>query len=225
MDDLETKIGRLSKRARDVEEDDVEQEITPRLCLRDPRTLNMDEYEGMGFQVNNYSLILPINWGSPKTVTSRPTSTPKLDDLILNRSDPTDNRGKIKRINSFEIAQERAVSSVKISKGGPVKRAGSTIQRGPSTSNQAEQRRPQMNCTACGRQDHLRKDCREDVFCNNCRTRSHATEVWQGTPQVTSYVFIVEALTTLLVIVEINQMTTGKNQGPHRETLGNQVLE
>ena len=122
LDDLETKIGRLSKTARDVEEDDVEQEITPRLCLRDPRTLNMDEYEGMGFQVNNYSPILPINWGSPKTVTPRPTSTPKLDDLILNRSDPTDNRGKIKRINSFEIAQERAVSSVKISKGGPVKK-------------------------------------------------------------------------------------------------------
>ena len=123
LDDLETKIGRLSKRAGD-EEDDVEQEITPRLRLRDPRTLNMDEYEGMGFQVNNYSPILPINRGSPKTMTPRPTSTPKLDDLILNRSDPTDNRGKIKRINSFEIAQERAVSSLKISKGGPVKRVG-----------------------------------------------------------------------------------------------------
>ena len=40
------KIGRLSKRAGD-EEDDVEQEITPRLHLRDPKTLNMDEYEGM----------------------------------------------------------------------------------------------------------------------------------------------------------------------------------
>ena len=60
LDDLETKIGRLSKRGGD-EEDDIEQEITPRLCLRDPRTLNMDEYEGMGFQVNNYSPILPIN--------------------------------------------------------------------------------------------------------------------------------------------------------------------
>ena len=70
----------------------------------------------MGFQVNNYSPILPINRGSPKTVTPRPTSTPKLDDLILNRSDPTDNRGKIKRINSFEIAQERAASSVKYPK-------------------------------------------------------------------------------------------------------------
>ena len=184
LDDLETKIGRLSKRAGD-EEDDVEQEITPRLRLRDPRMLNMEEYEGMGFQVNNYSPILPINRGSLKTVTPRPTSTPKLDDLILNRSDLTDNRGKIRRINSFEIAQERAVNSAKISKGGPVKRAGSTFQHGPSTSNQAERRRPQLYCTACGRQDHLRKDCHEDVFCNNCRTRSHATEVCRALSQHT----------------------------------------
>ena len=49
LDDLETKICRLSKRGGD-EEDDTEQQITPRLCLRDPRTLNMGEYEGMGFQ-------------------------------------------------------------------------------------------------------------------------------------------------------------------------------
>ena len=184
LDDLETKIGRVSRRAGD-EGDEAEQQITPRIRLRDPRTLNMDEYEGMGVQVSNYSPILPINRESPKTITPRPTSTPKLDDLILNRSDPTDNRGKIKRINSFKIAQERAVYSAKISKGGPVKRAGSTFQHGPSTSNQAERRRPQLNCTACGRQDHLRKDCREDVFCNNCRTRSHATEVCRALSQHT----------------------------------------
>ena len=184
LDDLEIKIGRVSRRAGD-EGDEAEQQNTPRIHLRDPRTLNMDDYEGMGVQVTNYSPILPINRESPKTITPRPTSTPKLDDLILNRSDPTDNRGKIKRINSFEIAQERAVSSAKISNGGPVKRAGSTFQHGPSTSNQAERCRPQLNCTACGRQDHLRKDCREDVFCNNCRTRSHATEVCRALSQHT----------------------------------------
>ena len=184
LDDLEIKIDRLSKRARD-EEDDEEQEITPRLRLRDTRTLNMDAYEGMGLDMNKYSPIQPINRESQKLVTPRPTSTPKLDDLILNRSDPTDNRGKIKRINSFEIAQERAINSGKISKGGPVKRAGSRILQEPSTSSHAEQRRQQLNCTACGRQDHLRKDCREDVFCNNCRTRSHATEVCRALSQHT----------------------------------------
>ena len=184
LDDLEIKIDRLSKRTRD-EEDDEEQEITPRLRLRDTRTLNMDAYEGMGLDMNKYSPIQPINRESQKLVTPRPTSTPKLDDLILNRSDPTDNRGKIKRINSFEIAQERAINPGKIPKGGPVKRAGSRILQGPSTSSHAEQRRQQLNCTACGRQDHLRKDCREDVFCNNCRTRSHATEVCRALSQHT----------------------------------------
>ena len=111
---------------------------------------------------------------------------PKLDELILNRLDPTDNRGKIKRVNSFEFAQERATSSLKIPKGGPVKGVSTKIQHRPSTSHQAEQSRPQLNCTACGRQDHLRKkDCREDVFCNNCRTRSHATEMCRALSQHT----------------------------------------
>ena len=88
----------------------------------------MEEYEGMGFDENNYSPIQPINQESPKVVTPRPTSTPKLDELILNRSDPTDNRGKVKRVNSFEIAQERAASLLKISKGGPVKSTGTKTQ-------------------------------------------------------------------------------------------------
>ena len=186
LDDLEARICRLSKGAGD-EEDTAEQQITPQLHLRDPRTLNMEEYEGMGFDENNYSPIQPINRESPKLVAPRPTSTPKLDDeLILNRSDPTDNRGKVKRVNSFEIAQERAASLLKISKGGPVKSTGTKTQHRASTSNQAEHRRQQLNCTACGRQDHLRKDCREDVFCKNCRTRSHATEMCRALSQHTS---------------------------------------
>ena len=106
MDDLEARICKLSKGTED-EEDATEQQITPQLCLRDPRTLNMEEYEGMGFDENNYSPIQPINQELPKLVAPRPTSTLKLDDeLILNRLDPTDNRGKVKRVNSFEIAQE-----------------------------------------------------------------------------------------------------------------------
>ena len=67
----------------------------------------MEEYQGMGFDENNYSPIQPINRESPKLVAPRPTLMPKLaDELILNRSDPTDNRGKVKRVNSFEITQE-----------------------------------------------------------------------------------------------------------------------
>ena len=184
LDDLEARICKLSKRAGD-EEDAKEQHILPRLCLRDPRMLNMDDYEGMGLEMNKYSPIQPINQELQKLVTPRPTSTPKLEELILNRSDPTDNRGKIKRVNSFKIAQERAASSLKISKGGLVKGSSTKIQHGPSTNSQAEQHRPQLSCTACGRQDHQRKDCREDVFCKNCRTRSHATEMCRALSQNT----------------------------------------
>ena len=106
LDELEARICRLANGARD-EEDAVEQQNAPRLHSTDPRTLNMEEYEGMGFDENNYSLILPVSGESSKRITPRPTSTPKPDDkLILNRSDPTDNRGKINRVNSFEVAQE-----------------------------------------------------------------------------------------------------------------------
>ena len=68
-----------------------------------------------------------------------------------------------------------------MSKGGPFKNSGTESQPKPSTSNQTESHRPQLNCTACGGCDHLRKDCHEDVFCNNCKTRSHATEMCRVT--------------------------------------------
>ena len=177
LDDLEARICRLANGARDIE-DAVEQQNAPRLRFTDPRTLNMEEYEGMGFDENNYSPIPPVSGESSKRITPRPTSTPKPDDeLILNRSDPTDNRGKVNRVNSFEIAQERAANLLKMSKGGPIKNSGTKSQPRQSTSNQMESRRSQLGCTACGGRDHLRKDCREDVFCNNCRTRSHTTEM------------------------------------------------
>ena len=72
---------------------------------------------------------------------------------------------------------------LKVSKGGPVKSSGTKIQQRPSTSNQTEQHRPQLSCTACRGWDHLRKDCREDVFCKNCRTRSHTTEMCRALSQ------------------------------------------
>ena len=59
----------------------------------------------------------------------------------------------------------------------------------------------------------------QDLMQLRCAGRYHSTQ------QVTSYAFIVEVQTTLLVIVVISQTTTGKNQGLHQEILGNQVLE
>ena len=181
LDDLEARVCRLANGAGDIE-DAVGQQNAPRTHSTDLRTLNMEEYEGMGFDKNNYSPIPTVSGESSKRITPRPTSTPKPEDeLILNRSDPTDNRGKVNIVNSFEITQDRAATLLKMSKGGPIKNLGTKIQSRQSTSNQTESCRQQLGCTACGGCDHLRKDCHEDVFCNNCRTRSHATEMCRAT--------------------------------------------
>ena len=66
---------------------------------------------------------------------------------------------------------------MKQSKGGPVKSSDTRGHSEPSTSTWGETHRPQAICTTCGGMDHLRKDCREDVFCTRWRTKSHATEV------------------------------------------------
>ena len=47
----------------------------------------------------------------------------------------------------------------------------------PNTSTHGNTGRPQVQCTACGGMDHLRKDCHKDVFCTRCRTRSNTTEM------------------------------------------------
>ena len=181
LDDLEARVCRLANGARDVEEA-VGQQNAPCTCFTDPRTLNMEAYKGMGFDENNYSPIPTVSGESSKRITPQPTSTLKPEDeLILNRSDPTDNRGKVNRVNSFEIAQDRAATLLKISKGGPIKNLDTKIQSRQGTSNQMESGRQQLGCTACGGCDHLRKDCHEDVFCSNCRTRSDTTEMCRAT--------------------------------------------
>ena len=132
----------------------------------------------MGFDENNYNPIPPVSRVTSKQGTTRPMSTPKpMEGIDLNISDPTHNRGMISRINSFTTTQEQMDTEKKQSKGGPVKGSDARSHSQPGTSNQGESHRPQMNCTAGGGTDHLRKDCHEDVFCNGCRTRSHATEV------------------------------------------------
>ena len=78
------------------------------------------------------------------------------------------------------------VTGAKQSKGGPVKSSDSRGHPQPGTSNQGESCRPQIICTARGRNDHLRKDCHKDVFCNTCRTRSHATEMCRVLAQPTT---------------------------------------
>ena len=178
LDNLEAKVCRLALGDK-YEEDVFELQDAPQRRYSDPnrRTQNMEEYKGMGFDENNYSPMPPISGVTSQHRNSRPTSTPKpTEEIHLNISDPTHNRGKVNRVNSFNTAQEQMDTEVK-SKGGPVKSLDMRVHSQPGTSNQVESHRPQMICTACGGDDHLRKDCCEDVFCNKCRTRSHATEM------------------------------------------------
>ena len=101
---LEAKVCRLALGNRD-ERDIVESQNAPQVCYSDPRTLNMDEYEGMGFE--GYSPIAPFSQITSHHINSRPRSTPKPTEVQqLNISDPTHNRGKINRVNSFDTAQE-----------------------------------------------------------------------------------------------------------------------
>ena len=68
LDDLEARVCRLANRARDIE-DAVGQQNTPRTCFTDPRTLNIEAYEGMGLDENNYSLIPTVSGESSKRIT------------------------------------------------------------------------------------------------------------------------------------------------------------
>ena len=178
LDNLELKVCRLA--IGDKYEEDI---FEPHGALQrhysdaNSRAQNMEEY-GMGFNKNNYSPIPPVSQLTSQQGTTRPMSTLKpMVGTDLNISDPTHNRGKINRINSFTTIQEQMDTATKQSKGGPVKSLDTRGHSQPSTSTQGETHRLQVNCTACGGIDHLRKDCHEDVFCTRCRTRSHATEV------------------------------------------------
>ena len=219
LENLEAKICRLAdgKDEREV----TEKQNTQLLCLTDPRTLNMEMYEGMGFDENNYSPIPPVGRATSQSRSDRPTSTPKPEEeQYLNSSDPTYNRGKINRVNSFKSAESKS----KISKGGPFKSSNMKGQPTPGGSNQMSSSRPQLNCTACRGHDHLRKDCREDVFCNNCRTRSHATEMCRATSyQATGNTICIYcgSVNHTSGKCRTKPKTTEKNQGLHQETLGN----
>ena len=75
LENLEAKICRLAH-GKD-EEDILEKQNTPLLCLTDLRTLNTEMYEGMGFDENNYSPIPPVNQATSQSRSPIPTSTPK----------------------------------------------------------------------------------------------------------------------------------------------------
>ena len=71
-------------------------------------------------------------------------STPKPMVGDLNTSDPTHNRGKINRINSFTATQEQVDTVTKQSKGGPVKRSDARGHSQPCTSTHSDMNRPHV---------------------------------------------------------------------------------
>ena len=78
LENLEAKICRL---ADGKDEGEVtEKQNTQLLRLTDPRTLNMEMYEGMGFDENNYSPIPPFSQATSQSRSPRPTSTPKPEE-------------------------------------------------------------------------------------------------------------------------------------------------
>ena len=179
LDNLESKVCRVAV-GNKYKEDIFEPQDALQRCDVDSnsRTQNLEELTGMGFDENNYSPIPPVSKVASQQGTTRPTSTPKpMVGAELNISDPTHNRGKINRVNSFTATQEQMDTVMKQSKGRPVKSSDARGHSQPSTSTHSEASRPQVRCTACGGMDNLRKDCHEDVFCSRCRTRSHATEM------------------------------------------------
>ena len=109
------------------------------------RSQNLEELTGMGFDENNYSPIPPVSNAASQQGATRLTSTPKLMvGADLNTSDPTHNRGKVNRINSFTAVQEQVDTVTKQSKGGPVKSSDARGQTQPSTSNYGDMGRPQV---------------------------------------------------------------------------------
>ena len=69
---------------------------------------------GMGFDENNYSPIPPVGKTASQQGATRLTITPKpMVGADLNIWDPTHNRGKVNRINSFTAAQEQVETVIK----------------------------------------------------------------------------------------------------------------
>ena len=146
LDNLESKVCRLVVRNK-YKEDIFEPQGALQRCDSDSnsRTQNLEELTGMGFDENNYSPIPPVSKVASQQGATRPTSTPKLMvGADLNTSDPTHNRGKINRINSFTATQEQVNAVTKQSKGGPVKSSDVRSQTQPSTSTHGDTGRPQV---------------------------------------------------------------------------------
>ena len=146
LDNLELKVCRLAVRDR-YEEDLLEHQNAFQACYSNSNlgSQNSEESTGVGFDENNFSPIPPVGKIASQQGATRLTSTPKLMmEANLNISDPTHNRGKVKRINYFTATQEQVETLKRQSKGGPVKSSDARHKTQPSTSTQENTGRPQV---------------------------------------------------------------------------------
>ena len=121
-DNLELKVCRLAAGDK-YEEDAFESQDVLQGHDSDSnlRSQNLEELTGMDFDENNYSPIPPVGKAASQQGATRLTSAPKLMvGADLNISDPTHNRGKVNRINSFTTVQEQVEIVTKQSKRGQV---------------------------------------------------------------------------------------------------------
>ena len=71
----------------------------------------------MGFDENNYMPIPSVSRVTLQNINPRPTSTPKpAEEQQLNISDPTHNRVKINRVNSFDTLKNGQTLKQKLPK-------------------------------------------------------------------------------------------------------------
>ena len=146
LDNLESKVCRLAVRDK-YEEDLLEPQDVFQGCDSNSNSgsQNLEELTGVGFDENNYSPIPLVGKIASQQGATRPTSTPKpMMEANLNILDPTHNRGKVKRINSFTATKEQVETVKRQSNGGPVKSSHARCQTQPSTSTHENTGRPQV---------------------------------------------------------------------------------
>ena len=183
LDELEMKACRLADQNKDEGDlPEPQDALQAHNSNSNSGSHSTEDMTVMGFDPNNYSPIPPVGNAALQQGAALPTFMPKpVGETDLNISDPTHNRGRANIIYSFANNQEQVETQKKSSRGGKVKSSQAKNQPQPGTSTQVptgNTARLQVQCTACGGSDHLRKDCRKDVFCTQCRTRSHTTEMW-----------------------------------------------
>ena len=218
LHNLELKVCRLAVGDR-YEENLFEHQDTSQGCDSDSNSQNSEESTGAGFDENNFSPIPPVDKTASLQRTTRPTLMPKLMmEADLNISDPTHNRGKVKRINSFTATTEQVETVKRQSKGGPIKSSDASAKH---SLVPAPKRTPvglrydvlpvevQITSGRIAVRMFFAKDAEQGLTLQKCAM--YPTKQVGATP----FAFIVEVSTTFQPGVTKKLTITQKNQGQY----------